>query len=70
MGENDFYHPSQEFDGNVFDNVLVKKNGFFPMDSGVALKRLKKTYSAKINFIVHWLIVQLAIKIMNMFWTF
>ena len=40
------------------------------MTIGVVLKNSKKDYPAKINFIIHQLIVQLMIKIMNMFLTF
>lgn len=68
IGENDFYHVSQKFESNVWD--LVKKNWFFPMVIGIALKNLKNVYLPKANFIIHWLIAQFVIKVMSMFLTF
>lgn len=68
IGENDFYHVSQKFESNVWD--LVKKNWFFPIDIGIALKNLKNVYLPKANFIIHWLIAQFVIKVMSMFLTF
>ena len=37
------------------------------MTTGIAFKNSKKAYPPEINFTIHWLIVQLMIKIMNMF---
>ena len=68
LGENDFYHLSQEFNANVLDSI--KKKGFFLMTTEKFLKNLRKVYLAKIKFIVYWLIVQLVIKIMSLFLTF
>ena len=39
----------------------------FPMKIGIALKTLRKVYLANINFTINWVIVQLVIKIMNMY---
>ena len=51
LGENDFYHLSQEFHANVLDSI--KKNGFFLMTTEKFLKNLRKVYLAKIKFIVY-----------------
>ena len=40
------------------------------MTSGISWKIQKKFYPTKTDFIIHWLIFQLLIKFMNMFWTF
>ena len=49
--------------GNYYDPVikqfsvkvlgLVKKKEFFPMTTRRAMKKLKKVYLAKVNFIIH-----------------
>ena len=51
LGENDFYHLSQEFNANVLDSI--KKKGFFLMTTEKFLKNLRKVYLAKIKFIVY-----------------
>ena len=40
------------------------------MNYGIAFKKSKKAYLVKINFVTHQQIIQLMIKIMNMFVTF
>ena len=50
LGENDFYHLSQEFNANVLDSI--KKKGFFLMTTEKFLKNLRKVYLAKIKSIV------------------
>ena len=52
LEENDFYYLSWEFNPNALD-LLKKKNVSFPVITGIALKNLKKAYSAKINFIIY-----------------
>ena len=51
LGENDFYHPSQEFNTKILD--LLTKKDFYLITTGIALKNSKKAYPAKINFIIH-----------------
>ena len=63
LEENDFYNLSQEFDANVLH--LVKKEGPFLMNTVIALKILMKVHLAKTDFLIHQLIVELVIKIMN-----
>ena len=67
FGKNDFYYLSQVFSANVLD--LLKK-GFFLRNTRIALKNSKRDYLTKINFLIHYLILQLVIKIVNMFLTF
>ena len=68
LGENDFYHLSQEFNANVLDSITKKE--FFLMITEKFLKNLRQVFLAKIKFIVYWLIVQLVIKIISLFLTF
>lgn len=51
LGENNFYHLSQEFHANVLDSI--KKKGFFLMTTEKFLKNLRKVYLAKIKFMVY-----------------
>ena len=46
---------------------LLKKTGFFLITTAIVLKNSKNAYLAKINFVIHWLIVQLMITTMNIF---
>ena len=62
VGENYFYQVSQEFNASVPD--LLKK-GCFCYDYCDSLENSKKSYLSKINFIIHWIIMQLVIKIIN-----
>ena len=69
LRENDFYHLSQECAAIVLH--LLKKKGYIPLTTVMALKNLMKVYLAKINFISHWLIVKLVMKIViNRFLSF
>ena len=71
VGNNDFYHLSKELNANVLD--LHKKKGFgtvLTMIIGKLLRKSKKDYPAKINLVIHSLIMQLVIKTMNMFLKF
>ena len=43
---------------------------FFPLNTEIALKNLKKVYQAEISFIINWIIVKLVVKIMNILFTF
>ena len=56
IAENNYHHVSQEFADNILH--FVKKKEFFPYDYRDSFENLKKFYIAKINFIIHWLIVQ------------
>ena len=47
LGEDDFYHLSQEFNADVL-NLLKKSYDYWD-----SLENPKKTYPAKINFIIH-----------------
>ena len=51
LGENDFKHLSQEFDGEVLD--LVKQKGFYSYKYMLAFKKLIKHCLAKTSFIVY-----------------
>ena len=68
LRENNFYHLSNDFNTNELD--LVQKKGFFPNEYWHSFKNFREGLLAKISFIIHWLIVKLVIKIMNMFLTF
>ena len=68
LGDNGFYYRGQEFNANVLD--LLKKTGFFLITTAIVLKNSKNAYLAKINFVIHWLIVQLMITTMNIFLIF
>ena len=63
LGKNDFHFVSQELNANILD--LVKQKDFIPINEPLVLKKLKVCL-AKINFIVHWLVTELVIKVMNM----
>ena len=67
LGENYFYQVSQEFNASVPD--LLKK-GCFCYDYCDSLENSKKSYLSKINFIIHWIIMQLVIKIINIIFMF
>ena len=51
LGENDFYHLSQEFNANVLDSITKKE--FFLMITEKFLKNLRQVFLAKIKFIVY-----------------
>ena len=51
LGENYFYHLSQELDANILR--LVKKKAFFPMSIAIALEFLMKFYLAKKHFLTN-----------------